>query len=186
MHGTFIVASESMKHAARRPRPPLPRPGSTSASRSSARSMPRDASPSSTIPSRSGGQQRVVQLAAQQELGRQVRDRLRLDLVLPAQASPASGPSGSAARCGPWRGTCRSPTPWGRSVPCPKFSSRRNSRTKPSTVCSRVAMGIVVSVTLATLAAQRELVTAVRSLVTIEQVTPPFPGDTRGPRQSLG
>src|SRR3954467_15788778 len=58
-----------------------------------------------------------------------------------------------------------------RSVPCPKFSSQRNSRTKPSTVCSRVAMGIVVSVTQATLAADRGGGTGLGELVVIELVT---------------
>ena len=58
-----------------------------------------------------------------------------------------------------------------RSVPWPKLSSRRNSRTKPSTVCSGVAMGVVVSVTLATLAALCDQFMGLRQFVTNEQVT---------------
>src|SRR3954454_11782718 len=73
-----------------------------------------------------------------------------------------------------------------RSVPCPKLSSRRNSRTKPSTVCSGVAMGVVVSVTLVTLAALREQFTGPRQFVTNEQVTGHAPSHSLSRSQSLG
>ena len=57
-----------------------------------------------------GREQRVVQLPAQEELRRQVRDGLGLDWYCWRSVASHRDHAGSGAPCAPWRGTCRSPS----------------------------------------------------------------------------
>ena len=80
--GNGSVASESTKHAARRPSPPLPRPASGSISDSDGRSMPSRASACCA----SGSTQRLTMLlvsdAADEKLHRQVIDPLGIGALV--------------------------------------------------------------------------------------------------------